>query len=274
MKVTEMRAIAQSTLADFIQVMPDVSFGANDIIVEFVQKNKLVERFKVLCEICCPRRILNESQEAELATGVRANAIIGEERSAVIVRIDYKLPEQGLQTVMFHEFMHIYCAKTEVDGEHFIDIFGNGLTIDDDDTVDAGYHLWSEFVAQYFALIHTEDSKPMYRMAQELIFDYICEVVGGNNLAKSSLAQTYARLMNCSDFEKVLSDIENDPNFFFIDSEKFGADARRAFLRILSLLRGQLSKDNPQKINISLMLDLGGLYLTFLTYNSLFLASA
>jgi hypothetical protein len=271
MKVTEMQGIAQETFADFIRVMPDVPFGTDDIIIEFVPKSKLVERFKALCGICCPRRILNESQEAELAAGVRGNAIIGEEKSAVIIRVDYKLPEQALRIVMFHEFMHIYCAKTEVDGEHFIDIYGNGLTIDDDDYVDAGYHLWSEFIAQYYALLHTGTKSHSFDMAQGLIFDYISKVVSGNLSAKDCLAQTYAYLITCSDFEEVQNELVSNPDFFFIDSVPYGADARRLFLQILSCLREQLCADKPCKINSDFMVELGEPYTTFLGFNTLFL---
>ncbi|GHU59685.1 hypothetical protein AGMMS49975_27520 [Clostridia bacterium] len=203
---------------------------------------------------------------------MRGNAIIGADKSAVIIRVDYKLPEEALREVMLHEFTHIFCAKNEVDGEHFIDIYGNGLTIDDDDYVDAGYHLWSEFIAQHYALIHCETAKPSFERAHDFIFDNICKVVAGTASAKDCLAQTYAHLYNCSDFEEILSRIESDPNFFFVDGEKFGKQARQSFLRILSYLRDMLNRDKPWKISLEQMLDLGELYMTFLAFNTVFLS--
>ncbi|GHV42743.1 hypothetical protein FACS189490_12360 [Clostridia bacterium] len=274
MKIAEMKTVAQETLADFIRVMPDVPFTMNDIIIEFAQKGKLVERFAALCAVCCPRRVLNEAQQQNLSETVRGNAIIGEDKSAVIFRVDYKLPEEALREVMLHEFMHIFCAKNEVDGEHFIDIYGNGLTIDDDDYADAGYHLWSEFIAQHYAMVHCETMEPSFEMAQGFIFDYICEVVVGKVSAKDNLAQVFARLLNCSDFEEVLARIENDPEFFFIDSEKFGEQARQSFLRILRYLRDMLNREKPWKIDLEQMLDLGELYTGFLALNTAFLLGA
>jgi hypothetical protein len=35
-----------------------------------------------------------------------------------------------LKEVIFHELTHIFCAKTEMDGEHFIDIYDDGATFD------------------------------------------------------------------------------------------------------------------------------------------------
>jgi hypothetical protein len=69
-------------------------------------------------------RAWNDGKEKHLSAEVGGNAIIGKTKSAVIVRIDYRLPESVLRTVMFHEYMHIFCAKMEVDGEHFIDVYG------------------------------------------------------------------------------------------------------------------------------------------------------
>jgi hypothetical protein len=132
--------------------------------------------------------------------------------------------------------------------------------------------LWSEFIAQHYALIHTESRKPSFAMAQSLIFDYICEVTARNDSAKDFLAQTFARLINCSDFEETLARIENDPKFFFVDDAKYGVNARKTFLRLLSLLRGQLRKEEPWTIHIGLMVELGEAYMSFLAFNSIFLS--
>jgi hypothetical protein len=204
MKLMEMRECAAETPAHFIKVMPDVPFSEDDIIVEFVPKSKMVQRYLALREICCPMRVWNDGKEKQLATEVRGNAIIGKTKSAVIVRIDYRLPESVLRTVMFHEYMHIFCAKTEVDGEHFIDVYGTGLTFDDDDIIDFGYRFRSEFVAQYYALKHTESRKPPFAAVQDFIFDCMVDVEVGNTGAGSNFAQTCARLMTCADFDDIL----------------------------------------------------------------------
>ena len=54
-----------------------------------------------------------------------ANAIIGREKSAVLVRVNSKNCEQEWRQIIFHELMHIFRAKSEMDEEHFIDIYGS-----------------------------------------------------------------------------------------------------------------------------------------------------
>jgi hypothetical protein len=111
-------------------------------------------------------------------------------------------------------------------------------------------------------------------MTQNLIFDYISEVTVGNNSAKDFLAQTFSHLINCSDFEETLAKIENDPKFFFVDDANYGANVRKMFLRILSLLLSQLNKEKSWKIHIGLMVELGEAYMSFLAFNSIFLSES
>jgi hypothetical protein len=78
-----------------------------------------------------------------------------------------------------------------------------------------------------------------------------------------------ARLLNCSDFEEVLARIENNPEFFFIDSEKFGAQARQSFLKIRRYIRDLLNREKLWRC-----LTLGALYTGFLAFNTAFLSGA
>ena len=159
MTLNEMKDCAAETLSFFIQVMPEVPFTADDIIIEFAQKKDMADRAKALCKKYCPEKIINESQFRQLTESIAANALIGRVKSAVIVRINYKIDRHNWRKIFFHEFAHIYCTKLEMDCTHFIDIYGSGHTPDInpeneiyDGYLNAGYVVWSEFIAQYYTL--------------------------------------------------------------------------------------------------------------------------
>jgi hypothetical protein len=175
---------------------------------------------------------------------------------------------------MFHEYMHIFCAETEVDGEHFIDVYGTGLTFDDDDVIDFGYRFWSEFVAQYYALKHTESRKPPFAAVQDFIFDCMVDVEVGNTGAGPNYAQACARLMTCADFDDILVRLKSEQDFFFNDSVPHGENARRLFLRCLSMLQGHLKNEKPWRIDMKYIDELGELFGSFKFANKLFLMQA
>jgi hypothetical protein len=160
MTLQEMKTCAAKTLTFFMQTMPDVPFAEDGIIIEFAKRKDMANQAKALCARYIPDKKINETQAWELNNTIAANALTGKTKSAVIARIDYKKTKKDWRMVFFHEFMHIYCAKTEMDGEHFIDVYGSGHTPDEepenkiyDGTINAGYVVWSEFIAQYYALI-------------------------------------------------------------------------------------------------------------------------
>ena len=50
----------------------------------------------------------------------------------VLVGMDSKIGKKDFRRIIVHELMHIFCAKLEMDGDHFIDIYGSGTTPDID----------------------------------------------------------------------------------------------------------------------------------------------
>ena len=158
MKLAEQRACADETLQYFIQAMPDTPFTESDIVFWFARKADMAKRAVELCALYCPERVLNDSQLLDLTENVAANAFAGRETSAILIRIDASIGKKDFRRIIVHELMHIFCAKLEMDGKHFIDIYGSGTTQDNpedevyDGFVGAGYKVWSEFIAQYFAI--------------------------------------------------------------------------------------------------------------------------
>jgi hypothetical protein len=280
MKVAEMRTVAQATLADFIRTMPDVPFTEGDIIIEFAPRNKLVERFTALCEMCCTRRILNETQAAELAANITANAIIGENKSAVLVRIDYKISKQGLRSVMFHEFMHIFCGKTEIDGKHFIDIYGSGTTPDESPTdrvydgeLNAGHVVWSEFIAQYYALLHEHKQNYSVTNLTNELFGLLNEVHNAEiHKSKTAFAMFCSYLLSCADTESFI-ELLDEPDFLFDERKPFAMQVRTAFKNCLLHIQSNLKNEKPWKITETYIAELGERFIVFRGMNTLYLGS-
>ncbi len=177
MKLKEMQSCAADTLDYFIQTMPDVPFVADDIHIEFAPKSKILERFQALCKQYSPDRPINEHHEYAIENNNFGNAIVGRDKAAMVLRTDYKIDEHNLRRIVFHELMHIYCGKTEVDGEHFIDVFGSGHTPDPnpenkiyDGYLNAGHFIWSEFIAEYTATIKAAPTRHSFTEAANSVF--------------------------------------------------------------------------------------------------------
>ncbi len=208
----EIRSCAADTLALFIQTMPDVPFTEDDIIIEFATKKDMAGRARELCAKYVPDKIINDSQAYELTTSIAANALVGREKSAVIVCDNRSKTEEEWRVIFFHEFMHIYCAKTEMDGEHFIDVYGSGTTLEEipenqiyDGTINAGYFVWTEFIAHYYAWIKASGTRYDYPLVANYVNKLLCEVsTFTDELSKSSFAMACAYILSCKDVEEIL----------------------------------------------------------------------
>jgi hypothetical protein len=266
MTLAEMKTVASDTLEYFIRIMPEAPFTTRDIIIEFVPKGKMSERARSLCKTCCPDKIINETQAAELEGDIGANALIGREKSAVIIRIDLNRRNTNLRAVVFHELSHIYCAKLEMDEEHFIDIYGSGTTPENprmtpaertyDGYLVAGYQVWSEFIAQYYALKYTEKSHPKTARVSDYINELLSSV-GENGIKgdKYALAFACARWLTCSDADKSVEALKNDPVEPSLEQSAFEA--------CLFMLHYRVKTETSWRINEEFVADLGYKYLMF-----------
>jgi hypothetical protein len=270
MKLTEMKAVAADTLTYFLEVMPEPPFVADDIIIEFASKSNLVKCVRSFCKQYAPDKTFNESQVEELENSVDANAFIGREKSAVIVRINYNLDEQSLRSEVFHELAHIFCAKREIDGDHFIDIYGSGTTPERPDMdfmeraydgyLVAGHQVWSEFIAQYYALKYTEETHPSTEQAEGYINHWLTSV-GTNGVKgdKYALAFACARWLTCYDGDKAVESLKNGPDEPTMQ--------QMAFEACLFLLHDRVSRERPWEITEDFIADLGQKFLIFKTLN-------
>jgi hypothetical protein len=212
---------------------------------------------------------------AQLANTIAANALIGREKSAVLCCLEDDETPPGLRQTLFHELAHIFCAKSEMDGEHFIDIYGSGTPPENPDMTPeerqydgllvAGHAIWSEFIAQFFALLFTEPED--YRIAdvtgyaKEFVPE-IAAVIGGDG--KAAFAMVAAALLTCVDANNTRSRSKLLRTLFPQDMS-LGSDLRRMFSECLALLQGRLDNEKPWKITEEFIAELGAKYFEFKT---------
>lgn len=278
MTLTEMQTTAHKTLADFIRTMPEAPFTEDDIIIEFATREKMAERAKAICVLYVPGKTFNDSQTWELENTIGANALIGREKSAVLVRLNNKTTKKHLREVIFHELSHIYCAKTEMDCEHFIDIYGSGHAPDEnpekkiyDGQLNAGYVVWSEFIAEYYALRYVNKNKYSVENLTNDLFDLLDEVnISDIHGSKRAFAMVCSYLFFCNDVDEFI-ELLGEHNFLFDDKKQGGTLSRESFRNCLLKLRDNLQKDKPWKISKDFIEELGIKYTMFAAVNTVYL---
>jgi hypothetical protein len=174
--------------------------------------------------------------------------------------------------------MHIFCGKLEMDGEHFINIYGSRTTPEvapeyktHDGIIVAGYTVWTEFIAQYYA-IKLVDNKPYtFDSAAKYITHLLLEVNGRNlEESKGSFSMACACWFNCTDLEETIADLE-EPDTFIPSDEPHGEETQKALFNCIKYIHSQLKNPKPWKINEDFIFELGFKFGMFRTANSFYL---
>ena len=260
----EMRACAAETLTFFVQAMPDVPFAEKDIVFAFAKKSEMANQALELCAQYCPEKILNESQLRQLGESIAANALIGRGKSAVLIRSDNKVGKMDFSRIVFHELMHIFCAKLEMDDTHFIDIYGSGTTPDidpEDKTYDgmivAGYSVWSEFIAQYYAVKMIDKKRHGFTEIAESVTRLFHDVhVDDLEGSKGAFSMICAYWLTCTDLDESLDALEK-PGMFMPIEEPHGVETQEALFNCIDYLYKHMQNDKPWKISEDFIYGLG-----------------
>ena len=91
----------------------------------------------------------------------------GQEVDGIMLREEVPLLE--LYHIVLHELSHIYCMREEIEGGHYFKRFcaGNPTTREEiiaDGTMNAGYAVWREFIAEYFAQAVDPETDTIYHL--------------------------------------------------------------------------------------------------------------
>jgi len=270
MTITEMRERADQTLKYFIQTMPDVPFGEDDIVFDFALPNRMAARYKALCEAYRPNEAILPEHEEQLADGIGGQAVIGEEKSAVLICTKQPFLKANLRRIIFHELMHIYCAKSETDCKHFVDIYGSAKPYDESDEVlRDGYFIWTEFVADYYADIHTRNGQLTFESCREGILKCLDEVVLAPKDSRRDFEWACLSLLTMYDAESIIGRIIEPDVIFTGDSEQ-ARNTRRILSDCVQLLYRQLQTEKPWKITEGFIAELGDCYQSFHSCNTFY----
>jgi hypothetical protein len=280
MTLDEMNKTASEALGYFIKTMPDVPFTEKDIVFSFAEKSEMVKRLLELRAEHCPEKIHTDSQLKQLGESIAGNAMLGREKSVVLMRSDMKIGKKDFRRIVIHELMHLFCEMLEMDEEHFIDIYGTGTTYDvsaeEDKTYDgmivAGYTVWSEFIAEYYAVKLVEKNRFAFVQIAETVEQSFCEVtVEDLDDSKKSFAMLCAYWFNCVDFAESYEALHKPDTFMRVD-EPHGEDTQNALLVCVKHIYNQMQKDKPWKISEEFICDLGVKFSFFRLQNSLYLS--
>ena len=169
-----------------------------------------------------------------------------------------------------------------MDGEHFIDIYGSGHTLGEyedgteeqayDGYLNAGYVVWSEFIAQYYTLVKTESRAYRFRDASGHIFDLLQDVdISTFDESKGSFSQACAYWLTCRDASETLNHLKNDPVYFVPDDTPYGKEAKAALSDCLEFLSEQIQLEEPWKISEPFIAALGTKFNAYRFANSMLL---
>ena len=280
MKLDEMQIQAEDVLTYFLQVMSEAPFTKDDIIFAFANKSEMISRALELCTKYCPELILNDSQLRHLEESVTANALIGREKSAVLFRKDSRLSKKDFRRIIFHELMHIYCAKIEMDDEHFIDIYGTGTTPDcDPDEIEydgiivAGYVVWSEFIAHYYAIKMIDKPKYKFNEIAHNIAPLFADIHAHDlEASKGSFSMICSHWLNCVDAEKSIEALQ-EPDMLLPSDESYAEETQATLYICMRYLHNHMQNEQPWKIDEDFIFALGSNFNSFRIYNSMYLMS-
>ena len=269
MTIADMRECADRTLKFFFQTMPDIPFDENDIIFDFAPPTRMFARYKLLCEKYRPREIILKEHEEQLANGTSGQAVIGENKSAVLICTKQQFLKANLRYIIFHELMHIYCAKTEIAGKHFVDIYGSGEPYNNDEALRDGYYIWSEFIADYYADKYTGSGQFSFESVRDDIRQCLYkDIAAGGKDNRRDFEWACLSLLTLFDTESVINRI-NELDIISGNST-YAKNARRLFDECVQLLYNQIQTEKPWIITGDFIGELGENYLSFESVNTLY----
>jgi len=125
----------------------------------------------------------------------------------------------------------------------------------------SGYFVWSEFIAQYYAIKHTEKIRPTVKQMSHYIDGMLSEV-GHTDLTgeKYAMAFACARFLTCKNAEEQVAYLKKDNED---DLPKL-----KAFQRCLFYLHEHMRTEKPWKITEDFIAGLGERFLFFKVANS------
>lgn len=130
-------------------------FSKANLVLRCFQTENQQEVFEQFCRQYFPDRLTDRYKE-DGYFNFHASAFVGEGENSVdgiLLRTDVERTTETLYHILLHELAHIFCIHNEFGGANFFKCCCMGATLGnkEDEAVNAGYAIWSEFIAELIA---------------------------------------------------------------------------------------------------------------------------
>lgn len=210
-----------------------------------------------------PEVIEEQMLEPGYYRSIRAEAFVSSDRKGMILRTDTGEHDLAWRHLVLHELCHIYAVTHELDGANFykkycIDYAEGEIQ---DGIINAGYAIWREFVAEFFAHLLDEDLMDGVLDANvdhlEWLLDDIEDLVDDAKYCVSAVLIdlfTTREVMQEPDIEGVLA---LTGQFDRLSSENWKG--------IIQIIYEQIFREEFYKIDIDFISELGSYYISLKT---------
>lgn len=155
---------------------------------------------------------------------------------------------------LLHELSHIFCIHNEIEGGRFFDRYCMGERSVEDGTINAGYAIWREIIAEVMAKEISPDMTPRKldeSMQREI--DHYRKVTSPSNPADK-----YA-LSNMIDTIMCLDEVKDGISWTELEKRLTALDT--PYMSVVELAFEQLRKQKPYEISSDFIMALGNAFL-------------
>ena len=166
-----------------------------------------------------------------------------------------RMADEGLTLhTLLHELSHIFCCHNEIEGGRFFRRYCMGEHGMDDASINAGYAIWREIIAEVMAKEISPDMTPrkLDKSMQQEIDHYRKATSPSNPAAKYALSNMIDTIMCMDEVKGGISWMDLEYKLNALDTP---------YMSVVELVFDQLRKDKPYEISEDFIMQLGTAYL-------------
>ena len=238
----------------------DYHFSADNVAVQLYSDENAVQVYN---EFVSGYVFEHESITEDYSQSVGGEAFIGGridgvEIDGILLKIYSELSEEQLYHTTLHELSHIFCCREEIEGGHFYKRFCSMIpnTPEErftDGIINAGYAIWKEFIAEFYAQVVDSDSEILYHVFEyeDSIRQRLEWIVPDNPSAKYDMSFLLV---------SILSTVEGLSDSWD-ELEGYLRDMRFPFVATVRIVYEQVHTDKAHVITWEFISELGNVYL-------------
>ena len=243
MTLTKAKQLLPRVKEDFIKIFPTAKTIVDDTpIVLLTNYNRKEKREKIIQE--CGASFKEDGD-------IKGEAIFGKKGKAVLVYPAVSQTDRDFYHTCWHELGHIF---TRVIDKELFDIGEQDIKEDRDTKLRSGITLWSEFIAEYIAIIiENEPPLPIAWPKQDILTQLIKDSTLGDQLNPYPLAFYCAIMMGDNTIDEMLERVP-DADIGLDDCDEF---LSKMIVELLRILDKQLCKENYWSVSKEKLEEIG-----------------